>query len=60
MVKQKYGAVYTPDTLSEFVAILLKRIVGEKPLKTVLDPASDVINKALNILGSTFANKAYE
>lgn len=54
MVKQKYGAVYTPDTLSEFVAILLKRIVGEKPLKTVLDPASgecSLLNAAKNVFG---------
>ena len=40
MIKQKYGVVYTPDTLSKFVATLLKRIVGNAPINTVLDPAS--------------------
>lgn len=40
MIKQKYGVVYTPDTLSEFVAELLKRAAGESLIKVILDPAS--------------------
>jgi len=40
MIKQKYGVVYTPETLSEFVAELLKRAAGESLIKVVLDPAS--------------------
>lgn len=40
MIKQKYGVVYTPDTLAEFVVQLLKRTAGENQVKVVLDPAS--------------------
>ena len=40
MIKQKYGVVYTPNTLSKFVAELLKRAAGESLIKVVLDPAS--------------------
>lgn len=40
MIKQKYGVVYTPETLSEFVAQLLKRAADKEKVKTVLDPAS--------------------
>ncbi len=40
MIKQKYGVVYTPNTLSKFVAELLKLTAGESPVKVVLDPAS--------------------
>ena len=39
-VKQKYGVVYTPKTLSEFVAELLKRTAGNAKIKVILDPAS--------------------
>ncbi len=54
MVKQKYGVVYTPDTLSEFVAILLKRAIGDTPIGTVLDPASgegSLLNAAQGVFG---------
>lgn len=54
MAKQKYGVVYTPDTLSEFVAILLKRVVGDAPMSTVLDPASgecSLLNAAQGVFG---------
>ena len=40
MIKQKYGVVYTPDTLSTFVAELLNLASGENPINVVLDPAS--------------------
>lgn len=39
-VKQKYGAVYTPETLSDFVAELLKRTAGNSKIRAILDPAS--------------------
>ena len=39
-MKQKYGVVYTPDSLSEFVATLLKGVIGDAPVKAILDPAS--------------------
>lgn len=54
MVKQKYGVVYTPDTLSEFVAILLRRVVGNTPVNAVLDPASgecSLLNAAKGVFG---------
>lgn len=54
MIKQKYGVVYTPDTLSEFVAILLKRVVGDAPMSAVLDPASgecSLLNAAQGVFG---------
>ena len=54
MVKQKYGVVYTPDTLSEFVAILLKRVVGDAQMSAVLDPASgecSLLNAAQGVFG---------
>lgn len=40
MIKQKYGVVYTPDSLSEFVAVLLKRAIGQRSINAILDPAS--------------------
>lgn len=40
MVKQKYGVVYTPNSLSEFVAMLLKRELASESVNVVLDPAS--------------------
>lgn len=54
MIKQKYGVVYTPDTLSEFVATLLERTVGDTPIRAVLDPASgecSLLNAAKNAFG---------
>lgn len=56
MINQKYGVVYTPHTLSDFVATLLKRVVGSQPLKAVLDPASgecSLLNAAKNVFGDT-------
>lgn len=40
MIKQKYGVVYTPKSLSNFVAELLKRTSIDEQIKVVLDPAS--------------------
>lgn len=40
MIKQKYGVVYTPKSLSDFVAELLKRASGDEQIKVILDPAS--------------------
>lgn len=54
MIKQKYGVVYTPDALSAFVAILLKRVIGENQINTVLDPASgecSLLNAAQEVFG---------
>lgn len=54
MIKQKYGVVYTPDTLSEFVAVLLKRAAGKMAIKVILDPASGecaLLSAARNIFG---------
>ena len=54
MIKQKYGVVYTPDTLSEFVATLLKRFVEDAHISAVLDPASgecSLINAAKSVFG---------
>lgn len=54
MHKQKYGIVYTPDTLSEFVSALLKRIVGDAPISAVLDPASgecSLLNAVKDVFG---------
>lgn len=55
MIKQKYGVVYSPDTLSEFVAILIKRVVGDTRVRTVLDPASgecSLLNAAKKVFGN--------
>jgi len=54
MIKQKYGVVYTPDSLSVFVAELLKRVADEKQVKVVLDPASGecaLLTAAKNLFG---------
>lgn len=54
MIKQKYGVVYTPDTLSEFVATLLKRFVEDAHISAVLDPASgecSLLNAAKSVFG---------
>lgn len=40
MIKQKYGVVYTPKSLSDFVAELLKRASSDERIKVILDPAS--------------------
>ena len=56
MIKQKYGVVYTPNTLAKFVAILLKRVIGASSLKTVLDPASGECS-LLNAAKSEFGKK---
>ena len=40
MIKQKYGVVYTPKSLSGFVAELLKRASSDEQVKVILDPAS--------------------
>ena len=40
MIKQKYGVVYTPKSLSAFVAELLKRASSDEQIKVILDPAS--------------------
>lgn len=55
MIKQKYGVVYSPDTLSEFVAILIKRVVGDTRVRTVLDPASGECS-LLNATKKVFGN----
>ncbi len=54
MIKQKYGVVYTPDRLSQFVAILLKRIIGETSVSALLDPASgecSLLSAAKSVFG---------
>lgn len=40
MIKQKYGVVYTPKSLSDFVAELLKRASSDEQIRVILDPAS--------------------
>lgn len=37
---RKYGVVYTPQSLSDFVATLLKRVSNAGQVKSILDPAS--------------------
>lgn len=42
MVEKKYGAVYTPDSLADFVAELLNNIIEQDKLiqvENILDPA---------------------
>lgn len=54
MIKQKYGVVYTPNTLSEFVSILMKRVLGDTKVSAVLDPASgecSLLNAAKRVFG---------
>lgn len=56
MINQKYGVVYTPHTLSDFVATLLKCVIGNQSLKAVLDPASgecSLLNAAKRVFGDT-------
>lgn len=40
MIKQKYGAVYTPRSLADFVAELLKQASSGEQINVILDPAS--------------------
>lgn len=54
MIRQKYGVVYTPDSLAEFVAELLKRFADEEQVKVILDPASgecSLLNAAKSVFG---------
>lgn len=54
MIKQKYGVVYTPKSLSEFVAELLKRVSSDENIKVILDPASGecaLLSAAAAVLG---------
>ena len=55
MIKQKYGVVYTPKSLSDFVAELLKRASYNEQVKVVLDPASGecaLMSAAVAVFGS--------
>lgn len=54
MMKRKYGVVYTPESLSVFVATLLQRTIGNNPIKAILDPASgecSLLNAAQAVFG---------
>lgn len=56
MLNQKYGVVYTPDSLAEFVATLLYRFsdINEEKQALVLDPASgecSLLRAAKNLFG---------
>lgn len=56
MLNQKYGVVYTPDSLAEFVATLLYRFsdIDEEKQALVLDPASgegSLLRAAKNLFG---------
>ncbi len=56
MLNQKYGVVYTPDSLAEFVATLLYRFsdIDEDKQALVLDPASGegaLLRGAKNLFG---------
>ena len=54
MMKRKYGVVYTPESLSAFVATLLQRTIGNNPTKVILDPASgecSLLNAAQAVFG---------
>ncbi len=56
MLNQKYGVVYTPDSLAEFVAALLYRFsdINEGKQALVLDPASgegSLLRAAKNFFG---------
>ena len=56
MIKQKYGVVYTPQSLSDFVAQLLKRESSEEQIKVILDPASGecaLLSASKRIFGSS-------
>lgn len=55
MINQKYGVVYTPKSLSEFVAELLKRASSDEAIKVILDPASGecaLLSAAAAVFGS--------
>ena len=54
MIKKKYGVVYTPRSLSDFVAKLLKQVLGDEPIKVILDPASGecaLLSAAIGVFG---------
>lgn len=58
MLKQKYGVVYTPKSLSEFVATLLKRVAdkGQTEINVILDPASgecSLLRAARSVFGTS-------
>ncbi len=60
MIKQKYGVVYTPDSLAQFVAALLKRTAesSSQIIRTVLDPSSGecaLLNAAKKAFGTECA-----
>ncbi len=55
MNRQKYGVVYTPKSLSEFVAELLKRASTDEKIKVILDPSSGecaLLSAAAVVFGS--------
>lgn len=59
MIKKKYGVVYTPATLSSFVAELLKLASRDEKINVILDPASGecaLLSAAKDIFGE---NKDY-
>lgn len=56
MIKQKYGVVYTPESLSDFVVELLKRASDDVRLHTILDPSSGEC-ALLNAAKATFGEK---
>ena len=56
MIKQKYGVVYTPRSLSYFVAELLKRASSDEEIKVILDPASGEC-ALLSAVKDTFGGK---
>lgn len=62
MINKKYGVVYTPSKLSDFVAFLLKEIVDRdgsiKNIKQVLDPACGE-GALLYSLKAEFGNKVH-
>lgn len=54
MIKQKYGVVYTPESLSGFVAELLKRVSCDERVRVIFDPASGecaLLSAAMAVFG---------
>ncbi|MBE5718395.1 MAG: hypothetical protein EGR80_07570 [Ruminiclostridium sp.] len=54
MINQKYGVVYTPESLSIFVAELLKRTSRDEKIKVILDPSSGegaLLSSAATVFG---------
>lgn len=60
MINQKYGVVYTPDSLADFVASLLCRYLNRNPEETplILDPASGECS-LLRAMRKKYGEKAY-